>query len=302
MPKVSVNIPCFNSSKFIAGTIQSVLAQTFQDFEIVIIDDGSEDATGDIVRSFKDSRIKYTYKKNEGLAKARNSGLASSGGEYIAFIDHDDLWLPTKLEKQIKIIEACPDVSLIYSNFYWLYANGAKKIVLKGEQPADDAFEKLLYNYPIGLLTAVIRKKTLSELGIGFDEKLALAEEYDVFMRIAYDRKIAYVDEPLAVYRFHPDRQSVILRDKLPDEFEYVINGLSRAHPDIKSRYPDAIGSMASKINFLRAKTALSAKNPRKARAILQDSKWVEHKFFLLYCVSYLPYKIAKALMDMSTQ
>ena len=103
MPKISVNIPCYNSAAFIRETLESVLNQTYRDFEVIVMDDGSGDETGKIVKSFSDSRVKYFYKNNEGLSETRNKGIAASSGEYIAFIDHDDLWLPEKLEKQMEL-------------------------------------------------------------------------------------------------------------------------------------------------------------------------------------------------------
>ena len=115
MPKVSVNITCFNSEKFIRETLSSVLSQTYGDFEVIVMDDGSTDGTGSIVKSFSDARIKYFYKKNEGLAETRNKAFEASGGEYIAFLDHDDIWQPDNLQIKVDILRQNPDCSLVYS-------------------------------------------------------------------------------------------------------------------------------------------------------------------------------------------
>ena len=303
MPKVSVNIACFNSAQFIGETMESVLSQTYGDLEVIVMDDGSTDSTGDIVKSFGDPRIKYFYKKNEGLSRTRNRALEVSSGEYIAFIDHDDMWLPRKLEKQISILERQEDVYLVYSNHFNLFPNGRREIVLKGPQPEGYAAEELLREYRIGLLNTVVRKKAFAELGAMFDEKLALCEDYDMFMRIVCRRRVAYVDEPLAVYRVHPGMQSIVAGKKFPEEFTYVMAKLKKIYPDIGEKYGHAIDHMASRVELSRAKIALLSNNRIEARRILGGIKgWPCYKFLVLYAASYLPFRLLKFFMRVNAR
>lgn len=289
MPKISVNIACYNSEKYIARTIESVLAQTYRDFEIVIIDDGSTDGTGAIVRSFRDGRIRYFYKDNEGLSRTRNRGIEESLGEYIAFIDHDDVWVPEKLEKQIALFEGDPVLALVYSNFYRLFDDGSKVLAHAKEQPAGYAFERFLYNYPVGLLTAMIRKRSFSEIGPAFDERLKIAEDFDVFMRILFRNKAAYIHEPLALYRMHENRATMVFKDRYVDEYEYVVEKLKKLDPSFPGVYSDALRHLRMKMGYLRAKIAMAHDDRALARKCLGPCKWSGARSLLLYLLTFFP-------------
>lgn len=302
MPKVSINIPCFNSAKFIKETIDSVLSQTYDDFELILTDDGSTDGTGDVIKSFKDPRIRYFYKDNEGLAKTRNRCLAASSGEYIAFLDHDDIWFPEKLEKQVKLLDGRGDIALVYSNYYRLYRDGSRKVVLRGKQPEGDAFGPLLRSFTVGLLTAVVRKKALEELAIAFDETLIVCEDYDLFLRIARNRKISYVDEPLAMYRIHPGMQSVSLGKRYPEEIMYVIDKLKKMYPEIKGKFPGQLDYITSHMNFSRAKIALLENDPARSREILRSCGWAGHSCFFLYCATYIPRGLFESIRSLNAR
>lgn len=202
-PTVSVTIPCYNSQGFIKETIQSVLDQTFSDFEIVVIDDGSQDGTGEIVNNFNDHRIRYFHQKNRGLSYTRDRLVALSEGEYIAFLDHDDVWLPEKLEKQMAVFSCNQDLGLVYSDCFIIDGMGdvvsrqSKRIKLHRGQ----VFKELLYRNFIPIPTVLMKKKVLSEF-LPFPP-YKIAEEYAVFLKCAEKYPLEYVDEPLAKYRSH---------------------------------------------------------------------------------------------------
>ena len=126
-PTVSAIILTYNRANLIEKAIKSVLKQTYQDFEIIVVDDGSTDNTGEIIRGFKDKRVKYIkkYKENKGSSVARNIGIKVARGKYIALLDSDDEWLPEKLDKQIKILQdGSPELGVVYSNSYYIDENG----------------------------------------------------------------------------------------------------------------------------------------------------------------------------------
>ena len=205
MPKVSVIIPTHNRAELLKSAIASVLAQTFNDFEIIVIDDHSTDATPLMVNSFYDPRIKYL--KNEGKngpSTARNLGIAEARGEYIAFLDDDDEWLPSKLEKQIGILDSCNmNVCGIYSNCLKIdkvtketYFRRFGAETLKG-----NLLSQLMIKNPIHTPTLIIRKACLNQIG-GFDENMHYMEDRDLWIRLARHWKFEYIDEPLTkVYR-----------------------------------------------------------------------------------------------------
>jgi len=302
MPTVSVNIPCHDSASHLKETIVSVLGQTLKDLEVIVIDDGSTDDTGKIVASFKDDRIKYYYQENKGLPNARNKAMEMSRGEYIAFLDHDDLWLPTKLEKQVDLLNSHSDIALVYSNYFCFFPNGKKKLVLKGRQPQDDAFEGFLCNYPVGILTAMVRKKVIDRLGLFFDENVTLCEDYDFFIRLAYQAKAAYITEPLALYRIHSNMQSIKFGDRYSHEITYIVDKLKKMYPDLQNKYADAMSRVDSMRDLMRAKMALVGGEALKAREILKSSRWTGHSFFVLYCATYVPRKILRLIADFNAR
>ena len=124
MPKVSVVMPAYNYGRFLGEAIQSVLDQTFQDFELIVVDDGSTDNTKEVIGSFTDRRIKYIYQQNRGVSTALNVGISASRGEYIALLDADDIWLPHNLEKGVEVLDEHAEVGFSYGQAYLMDIEG----------------------------------------------------------------------------------------------------------------------------------------------------------------------------------
>lgn len=201
MPRVSVIIPSFNCAPWLAQAIESVLAQTYRDYEIVVVNDGSTDHTNEVVAPYLD-RIIYVQQENQGLSAARNAGIRAAGGEFIALLDADDWWLPAKLERQVPRFDD-PEVALVYSDFRIAYADGGEMSSGLSRRPwaaEGYAFENVLRSVFVFPTTAVLRRSSLDEVGY-FDETLRSSEDQDLWLRLAFRWKLALVREPLAVYR-----------------------------------------------------------------------------------------------------
>jgi glycosyltransferase involved in cell wall biosynthesis len=210
MPKVSVIIPTHNRAAFLRAAVRSVLNQTFQDLEIIVVDDASEDETPGVIRSFPDSRIRYIrHETNRGQGVTRNDGISRASGKYIALLDDDDEWLPDKLEKQVRLLDASPsNVGLIYTGFYRV--DGWTKRVLSTVRPEKrgKAFEELCVKNWMGTCsTVLIRRACFEKTGL-FDEGLASAADYDMWLRISKEFEIDYIHEPLVQYKVHDNRIS----------------------------------------------------------------------------------------------
>jgi len=203
---VSVVIPAYNSEKYIDKAINSVLNQTYQDFEIIIIDDGSVDNTRQIIENTNDSRIKYIYQENSGPAAARNNGIKNASGEYIAFLDSDDVWLPEKLEKQIKILKKESDICLVFTAFVMQDEGKEKKEIYRFKTYKNEKLVKNLLLNPMATVpypsTVMIKKSYLDMVGY-FDTELYTSEDWDLWMRLATKANFYYIDEVL-VNRFRP--------------------------------------------------------------------------------------------------
>ncbi len=200
--KVSVIIPTYNRENFIKKALDSVLRQTFQNFEIIVLDDGSTDNTKTIVEGYSE-KVRYFYQDNRGIAGARNEAIRKSCGGFIAFLDSDDYWMPEKLERQMELFRKHTEYGMVASccssvrldgSFRKKNRHGKSGWVLK------DLFEK---NF-IRTSSAVIKRECLNRAGL-FDEEFEECEEYDLWLRIAALYPVGFINEPLAVYVDNPD-------------------------------------------------------------------------------------------------
>ena len=208
MPKVSVVIPTYNRQRLVQDTIDSVLRQTYGDLEVVVIDDGSTDDTRQVLQDRYGTRIRYVYQPNQGESVARNHGIALAGGEYVAFVDSDDLWHPQKIERQVEVFGADPGVGLVSTQAYWINYQGLKLRKTpdgRGRQGDAIAWGELVLDNVIagGGSSALIRKECLKRTG-GFDQGIRFGEEWDLWIRIAHDFRIYQIPIPLVYYRLNP--------------------------------------------------------------------------------------------------
>jgi len=218
-PLVSVIIPTYNRANFLKDSIQSVLSQTFKDFEIIIINNYSNDNTLELVNSFNDNRIKIINYKNNGIiAKSRNQGLIHSSGRYIAFLDDDDLWCPRKLELQIKYLESNPEIDIAYSNAMIIDEHGKRKGVLNNPKRAKSGkvFLELVNDSFVPMLTVLMKKKVFETIGsLNEDLSMRAAEDYEYWLRASLKFNFGYIDKPLALYRVHSGCASMAINRPL---------------------------------------------------------------------------------------
>ena len=200
MPEVSVVIPTFNSAQLVPEAIESVLRQTYKDFELIVVDDGSSDDTGVVLSEFG-NRIHYFRQPNQGVGAARNRGLALAQGKYIAFLDADDLWSPTKLAEQIPLFEDAT-VGLVYSDWAVISDRGQPSgSRLKDLHPRSGyVFDALVQCGFILTSGTVVRRSCLDNVG-NFDQTLSHAEDYDLWLRICYRWKAQFVNKVLVTKR-----------------------------------------------------------------------------------------------------
>ena len=206
-PIVSVILPTYNRAHLVGRAIRSVLDQTYQDFELIVVDDGSMDNTEGMVKAFKDPRIRYIrHEQNRGGAAARNTGIKAAQGEYIAFQDSDDEWLPEKLEKQMRIFEkASAQVGVVYTGFYAI--NGDRKTYMPHVNikiKEGNIHNELLKQNFVTTQAVVLRKECFEKAGM-FDENLPRLQDWELFIRISKYYIFKYVDEPLVLAFFSPD-------------------------------------------------------------------------------------------------
>jgi glycosyltransferase involved in cell wall biosynthesis len=205
VPAVSVVIPAYNAGRYLAAAVDSVLRQTFGDLEIVIVDDGSTDDTPAVLSAYGE-RIQVLRQANAGVARARNAGTAAARGDYVAFLDADDLWQPEKIEKQMITLAATQDCRACYSAFTLLASD---RIVLsRSPRRASLVEDLLLLGNVVGTPSTVVCDRALLLEVSGFDPELSLGADWDLWLRLAVRTEFAYIDESLVGYRIHDTNMS----------------------------------------------------------------------------------------------
>lgn len=185
MPKISVITPCYNASASLAKTIESVLAQTMTDYEMVLLDDGSTDDTAEIIASYHDPRLRYVYQENAGPSAARNHAVALARGEYIAFLDSDDIALPHRLASQAALLDAHPEITVVGSGYTWIDENDQPIHWRHSWESRPDIGElrTWLFDCPFVPSATMLRRAAYEEAG-GFDRDLHGGEDWNFWMRL----------------------------------------------------------------------------------------------------------------------
>src|SRR3954453_20602732 len=215
-PAVSVVMPVYQGREHLAAAIESVLAQTFEQFELLVVDDGSTDGSSEIVRTYveRDPRVHYRRQENAGQGAARNAGIRVARGEAVGFLDQDDLWLPDKLARQLPLLD---ETTVVYSDTYILRDDGSsleeRLTDHLDEWPVPATLRSLIVGNTIPVLTALLsRRLLLAHGGFTSDPALKGVDNYDLWLRLAATGvTFSYVREPLAVYRVHEAAMSADL-------------------------------------------------------------------------------------------
>jgi len=232
--RVSIVIPTFNMSQLIGETLTSVLNQTFGNFEVIVVDDCSTDETAEVVKAWsaKDARIKYLYQEvNSNLpAVHRNSGIQEAKGEYISFLDHDDLWLPRKLERQIKALDEDPTLAMVHS-YLWDFTERSKIrgfLFLPNPWRRRGTYELIRRHNVVQCSSAMVRTEMLRSIG-GFDERkeLRAIEDYHLWLQIAKRSRIGYISEVHGLYRVASNststQEDLAMKHNYFDQFESTL-------------------------------------------------------------------------------
>lgn len=203
VPSVSIVIPLYNKGELFRKTLSSALGQTFSDFEVIVVDDGSTDGSGDAAKCCKDPRVRYIYQENSGLpAAARNKGIGEARADYIAFLDADDIWYPDKLSIVYKAITSRPDTALVSNNEAIKDEGGRIIRHVKYGPYEPEMFRRLLFRGNCLSPSAIIvRKSALYDVGLFREDKyLFSVEDYDIWMRLAKKHKFYFLDEELGEF------------------------------------------------------------------------------------------------------
>jgi glycosyltransferase involved in cell wall biosynthesis len=217
---------CYNGEQFLLSSVNSVLDQDYINFEIIFWDNNSNDNTSKILSNISDKRLKY-FKGDTTvpLGAARNLALSKAKGDFIAFLDCDDLWYPTKLSKQVKLLESNNKIGIVYSDSNYFDESGILYNLFSKSKPYRGyCFPQILNEYVISLETALIRKDALLEQDHWFDNRFQMIEEYDLFSRISANWMIDFNNEILAMWRVHSNSWTSRFPEKFIEEKQIMLN------------------------------------------------------------------------------
>jgi glycosyltransferase involved in cell wall biosynthesis len=250
MSIVSVIIPVYNGEKTIQETIESVLKQTFTDFELIVINDGSQDSTLAIVASFQDSRLKVFSYPNAGLAESRNRGVDQAIGDFIVFLDADDLWTPNKLESQVRALQENPQAAVAYS---WTdYIDESSNFLYPGDHitVSGDVYAKLLVrNFLDNGSNPLIRRQALTEVG-RFDSSINSAADWDMWLRLAARYHFVAVPVVQVLYRVCRTSMSANIARQEAECLSVISRAFNQAPKSLQHLKKLSLGHLYSYLTF----------------------------------------------------
>jgi len=294
IPKlVSIIIPAWNAEKYIRESVDSALNQTYQDVEVIVVNDGSTDQTEKILQPyFKNPKVRYLTHENLGLAFTRNTGIKNARGEFIALLDSDDIFLAGKIERQVKILEANPDYDICYSDLLHFTDEEPRKFFHhRYTYPSGDIFGKLIHQQFINPLTVIIRKAVLERFG-SFDPNLKRSEDWELWLRLAKNGvKFYYLNEVLAHYRIRNvgNLSSIESEPEMKEKnLEIFLNLKNKLTPDEIHRY-----NFEAIIHRLKKKLVLAYLMVENKTFALKNSESSFQRFLILA----VPSKIWKFIL-----
>jgi glycosyltransferase involved in cell wall biosynthesis len=279
-PLVSIIIPAYNAGRYIREAVDSALAQTYKNCEVIVVDDGSSDNTRQVLAPYIDAgKIKYIYQENKGLAGARNTGIKNSSGEYIALLDADDIFLPTKLEHQVSYLKTHPECDISYCDIYHFYDEEPGRLMKLNYRyySGGEVFINLLKKNFINPLAVVFRRDVFRRFGYFFNENAPRSEDWDCWVNLAWrGARFCFLPEALAKYRIRKDslsysRQSEVQRKGTAlGIFERLKKQMSPAE---RKRYRINFIIFFHRLKLFYAKLASHSAILRKIHALIQSRR-----------------------------
>lgn len=290
---------CLNAEKDLEAALASVAAQTFQDFEIIFWDNGSTDRSGEIARAWGPQLRYFKSEKTVPLGAARNLAIAQSRGEFIAFLDCDDLWRPEKLARQVEIFRAKAVVGLVCTDTeIWDGKRVLSRVFDKSRPARGHVFSELMARQWISMSSAMLRRAALDGLlktpeeqtaCLWFDESLNVCEEADVFYRIAHDWELDFIDEPLTVWRVHGGNTTFRKFGQFADETLLILEKHRSLYPGYDAAHPELVDLLTRRAAFQKGLALWKDGKNAEARKAISAMRDASPKFRLFWYATFLP-------------
>lgn len=284
MAKVSILMNAYNAEKYLHEAIDSIYAQTFEDWEIIFIDNCSTDDTRKIADSYDDKIKYYKTDKNIPLGAARNFGLQHCRGDYIAFLDTDDIWLPNKLSTQVKIMDENKVFQLCYGGVIYINEQGKETARSIPKALSGDVFAQQLKRYEINMQSVLLRNSNT----IKINEALRHSPDFDLFMYLASQYQVCVLKNYLVKYRRLKNSLTSKNIDVWWSEMKHTLDKLFDDHT-LQERYKKERAYAYAKVSYYKACYLMSVDKKNEASAELSKYKYLDYKYFILYMTSLFP-------------
>lgn len=296
---VSVVIPTYNNAQFVCDAIDSVLAQTYKNYEILLIDDGSKDNTGRVIEKYDGKQIRYIYQENKGLAGARNTGIKASRGELIAFLDADDMWLPEKLERQAGLMNAFPNVGLVGCGYYGVDESGERVKEMKGRNYLNKELllnDLMVRNVVTGSGSGVLARKECFEKAGLFDESFRSTEDRDMWYRILNFYDLKFVTDYLVVIRVRKNSLSKNVAMMKFSQKKFIQKHLKKMDFAKKCRAYGYVYLDAAREYSIARKQLLAAANASLSIVVFPFKVYPDDDKYKILIKSFLPKRLLAAI------
>ncbi len=288
MPKVSVIMNCYNGERFVKEAIDSVYAQTFQDWEIIFWDNASTDRTAEIARNY-DSRLRYfRAEQNVPLGQARNLAMEKATGDWVAFVDYDDVSFSARFERQLAAV-AGGNYVLCSAGIRYVSENGRKIRDVLPLYQSGNIFGSLLRNCDLYLQTTMVNGATFRRLKMRINEECHTSEDYNLFMRLAAKGEVCLVPEVLSTCRIVQSSLTDRTLERHAVERFLTLEDLKAENPGIERRFATGFQEAAARGSYYRAKYLMDAGDARAARSELKVASRVSTIYLLFYALSFWP-------------
>jgi glycosyltransferase involved in cell wall biosynthesis len=282
---VSIVMNCHNGEKYLSEAIESVVKQSYTNWELIFWDNYSTDKSSIILKSYNDSRIKYFKSTNfTNLGEARQLAFEKCNGEYVAFLDTDDIWYNEKLEKQLRYFENEVGIVTCNTNFF---NEKIKEPLYQNKIQEGYVFENLLKNYNLSLETLIIKKKIVKDAKISFDKNLSYISDFDFFLRLSKISKLKYVPEILSGWRVHQESESWKKPNKFNEEKKIFIKKIENFYPKLIENCKDLWINF--KLQTLKKNVVYLIINnrPKEARIEIEKNFIFNYQILIIYFLSY---------------
>jgi glycosyltransferase involved in cell wall biosynthesis len=278
---------CYNGEKYLKQALDSIFDQTYKDFEVVFIDNCSIDKSIEIAQSYGDKVKIYKTPENMSLCRARVFAKGFIHGDFFCVLDVDDIWKPTKLEKQVKIMEQNPDVGAIYTNTIYFTNDSEGSLAYNSLMPSGNIFKEMLASYFLSLETIMLRKDIMDKHNLYFSEKYNVSSDMELFTKLSYFTKFYYLDEPLAMWRYGHANESAIQFESFSNEYEQLLVDLRILIPNFDDNYSDSSQKLNGVIYNMKGICAWKNEKRSSANQFFKKAFYMNKKYIIPYFFSF---------------